>query len=97
MKLSFSGGCRHAAQHSFLRKGLLTAQGFKAGSPGNGLQYSQPPSLNGADNLKIAPLDVSGSHIPPLGSSLDSKSSLGSFVPGSSLPSSATSYYVQVN
>ena len=67
------------------------------GSPGNGLQYVQPPALNGADNLKIAPLDVSGPHIAPLGSSLDSKSSLGSFVPGSSLPSSAASYYTQAS
>lgn len=84
-----------AAQHSFLRKGVLAAQGFGVGSPGSSLQYSQPPPLTAADSLEIVPLDLSTPSVP-LGSSLDSKSSLSSFVTGTSLPSSLASFYAQV-
>lgn len=90
------GLCLDAGQHSFLRNGLLADQGqaFNAGSPGSSLSYNAP-HLKFGDDLKIAPLDL-GTPSLPMASSLDSKSSLTSFVPGSSLPSSSTSYFQQV-
>lgn len=82
-------------QRSFLRSGLVAAQGqpFNSGSPGSGLHFHAP--LRSGEDLQIAPLDL-GPPVPPLGSSLDSKSSLSSFVPGSSLPSSLPSFFSQV-
>ena len=64
-----------------------------APSPGH-MTFAKPPLYAGGDDLRIAPLDLTAA--PPLGSSLDSKSSLSSFVPGSSYPSSSTSNPRQV-
>ena len=70
--------------------------GLSGGSTPSSLPYSQPPPLSNGDDLLIAPLDLSTLNAPPPGSSLDSKSSLSSFVPASSLPSAGTSYLQQV-
>ena len=83
------------------RNGLLAGQamhlnGLSGSSTPSSLPYSQPPPLSNGDDLLIAPLDLSTLHAPPPGSSLDSKSSLSSFVPASSLPSAGTSYLQQV-
>lgn len=84
-------------QHSFLGNGLQATQGqgFNTESPGSSLPYHAPQLKNG-DDLKIAPLDLGTANLP-MGSSLDSKSSLSSFVPGSSLPSTSISYFAQAS